>query len=183
MNTRRSNAGRTIILPVVLSIVIVAGFYFLNTYIREHKQAPSDYRAASFLISGKPVTLVGGMGSVGTQPAQVRFFGNEAKGDLDHDGILDMAYLVTEDLGGGVTRFFAVGALQDAAGHYRGTQAVMIGDNVAPQTTEIRADGILIVNYGVRTGAVTMGKSLYLKLDPVTMQFGELVQNFEGESA
>ena len=29
----------------------------------------------------------------------------------------------------------------------------------------------------------SQGKSLYLKLDPDLMQFGEVVQDFEGESA
>jgi len=45
-----------------------------------------------------------------------------------------------------------------------------------------------VVNYAVRapgepmTARPSVGKSVWLKLDPQTMQFGEVVQNFEGES-
>jgi hypothetical protein len=63
----------------------------------------------------------------------------------------------------------------------------LIADRIAPQTTEYR-DGLVVVNYAERrpgepfTTPPSVGKSLWLKYDPVAMDFGEVVQNFEGES-
>jgi hypothetical protein len=45
-----------------------------------------------------------------------------------------------------------------------------------------------VVNYADRkkgepmTAQPSVGKSIWIKLDPKLMQFGEVVQNFEGES-
>ncbi len=78
-----------------------------------------------------------------------------------------------------------------------GTEAFFLGDRIAPQTTEIdegktvkgtNRQNVIVVNYAVRlpnepfTVKPSVGKSVWLKLDPVTMQFGEVAQNFEGES-
>jgi hypothetical protein len=47
---------------------------------------------------------------------------------------------------------------------------------------------VVVVNYAVRlpgepfTAEPSLGKSVWLKLDPTTMQFGEVEQNFEGET-
>jgi len=52
----------------------------------------------------------------------------------------------------------------------------------------LKDKNILVVNYADRktgedfTIAPSVGKSIYLKLDPKTSQFGEVVQNFEGEA-
>jgi hypothetical protein len=117
----------------------------------------------------------------------VRYFGNEAKGDLNSDGIPDRVFLLTQETDGSGTFFYLVGAIQTPATTYNGTHAVLIGDRIAPQTTEFR-DGLVVVDYADRapgepfTTPPSIGKSLYLKYDPERMDFGEVVQDFEGES-
>ncbi len=152
-----------------------------------------NYQDVAFRISGETVRMKNGEATTATNMGSasqttVRYFGNTAKGDLNGDGIPDLAFLITQQTGGSGMFYYAVGAIQNAAGHYMGTDAVLIGDRIAPQTTEIR-NGILIVNYADRApgepmaARPTVGKSMYLKLDAKTMQFGEVVQNFEDESA
>lgn len=191
---------RTLAIITAGAVLIVVGFLWLNDYIYDQKQGGvEDFREVEFYLSGEMVRLVEGaattqmtMGS--TTPSTVRYFGNEAKGDLNGDGLSDMAFLITQESTSGETFFYAVGAIQNFAGRYQGTDAVLIGDRIAPQTTEIRSmlDGaagiFLIVNYADRapgepmTAQPSVGSSLYLKLDPQTLSFGELVQDFEGES-
>lgn len=187
---------------IVVVAILVFGFLGFNGYIYNEKQGGvADYREVEFLISGELVRMVDGEvrtqtvtgstsspQSVGASANIVRYFGNDAKGDLNGDGVPDVAFLITQDTGGSGTFFYVVGAIQNTVGRYHGTEAAYIGDRIAPQSTEIR-DGLLIVNYADRAPTApmaappTVGKSLYLKLDPHTLQFGEVVQNLEGESA
>jgi hypothetical protein len=118
-----------------------------------------SYKDAVFTIDGAPTTIT----SEG-----VGYFGNEAVGDLDGDGRSDTAFLVTHDGGGSGTFYYVIVALADGGG-YAGTNAVLLGDRIAPQTTEIR-DATLIVNYADRkptesmTAAPSVGVSKYLKV-------------------
>jgi hypothetical protein len=178
---------------LVAIVLIVAGFYWLNAHIYDEKQGgEADYKNIQFRMSGETVQLVNGEATTqttmgGASQSTVRYFGNNAKGDLNGDSVPDLAFLITQQSGGSGTFYYAVGAIQNAAGRFIGTDAVLLGDRIAPQSTEIR-DGLLIVNYADRAPGEPMvaqpsvGKSLYLKLDAQTLQFGEVVQNFEGET-
>jgi heat shock protein HslJ len=176
---------------VVALVVGVGGWYWLGQGIAVPLPLAIDYKDATYIIGGQPVTLVDGRAEAAAAPGSAtkvvtQYFGNEAVGDLNGDGTPDVAFLLTQDGGGSGTFYYVVAAIKTASG-YEGTSAVLLGDRVAPQTTEIRS-GELIVNYAVRPAGSPMtaqpseGKSLYLKLDTATMQFGEVVQNFEGEA-
>ena len=84
--------------------------------------------------------------------------------------------------------FYYVVALLNKIDGYVGTEGVFIGDRIAPQTTELKDKNIIIVNYADRkigedfTVAPSVGKSIWLKLDPKTILLGEVAQNFEGEA-
>jgi hypothetical protein len=97
-----------------------------------------------------------------------RYFGNEATGDLNSDGTPDTALLLTQSGGGSGTFYYVVVALKTKDG-YMGTNAVLLGDRIAPQTTELR-DGTVIVNYADRkpgeamTTLPSVGVSKYLKV-------------------
>jgi heat shock protein HslJ len=116
-----------------------------------------------------------------------RYFGNEARGDFNGDGREDVAFLLTQEPGGSGTFFYAAAALDLPTGLV-GTEAVLIGDRIAPQTTEARPDGVIVVNYADRAPGESfatrpsIGKSLWLKLSPTTLRLGEVVQEFEGEA-
>ncbi len=185
------------LLWILIGLVILLGaFYALNSYIYDEKQGeglPTDYKEATFTISGEPVTLKDGVAQAktalgGESMTTIRYFGNALKHDVNGDGIPDMIFLITQETGGSGTFFYAVAALQQEDNTYVGSKAVYIGYRIAPHTTNAGEGRIVIVNYADRkagepfTTRPSVGKSLYLLLDPQTLDFGEVVQNFEGES-
>jgi len=197
-----------LVLIAVISILLL-GMKFLpppsNSNLKSsgvpRTQPVSSYLDATYIVEGKEVKLTNGVSEVGVVPGSAskivtRFFGNEVKHDLNDDGREDIAFLLTQETGGSGTFFYVVAALNTPDG-YIGSYALLLGDRIAPQTThmeEERIDGgtsrqnVIVVNYAVRlpgepmTTRPSLGKSIWLKLDPKTMQFGEVAQNFEGEA-
>jgi len=175
-------------------IVIIGGFFLFNK-----KPVPvpiiSDYKNAEYIIDGLKIKLTNGVseGAISGSASKViaRYFGNEVRHDLNDDGREDVVFLMTFNTGGTGTFFYAVAALNTENG-YVGSQGLFLGDRIAPQTTEMsqnpRHVNVIVVNYADRkagepmTAQPSVGKSIWIKLDPQIMQFGEVVQNFEGES-
>ena len=133
----------------------------------------ASHKDISVEIEGQVVTLVGGVAETAAAPGSAtkmvtRYFGNEATGDLNGDGAADIAFLITRSGGGSGTFFYVVAALRTARG-YTGTNAVLLGDRIAPQTTRIDG-GELVVNYADRrpgepmTTRPSVGVSKYLKV-------------------
>ena len=158
--------------------ILIGAFYALNYYIYSEKQGPNGfqpgYKDIAYVLEGKPVALKDGVAvSIDAGPGFIsttttRYFGNEAEGDLNGDGVSDIAFILTQNGGGSGTFVYAVAALKTDTG-YIGTNGVLLGDRIAPQSTEIR-DGVLIVNYADRKANEPMitppsvGVSLYLKI-------------------
>jgi len=186
---------KAILIGITAVLILVGGFFVLNSYIYNEKQSeglPANYRDVTFQISGEPVTLNDGVAEVytdlgGDSKTTVRYFGNEAAHDVDGDGVEDTVFLVSQETAGSGIFFYAVGALKREGG-YIGTHAVYIGDRIAPQSTDSGEGRQIVVNYADRapgdpfTTPPSVGKSLHLLLDTETLHFGEVVQNFEGES-
>ena len=178
------------VLPIVILAIgiLVVLFFALNAYIYNEKQGdglPKDFKEVTFSLSGEPVSLTNGVAQArsslgGDALTTITYFGNEVSHDVDGDGIDDMAFLVTQATETGNEYFYLVAALKRENG-YIGSQAVLIGDRIKPQSTDRGEGRSVIVNF---TEAETpdMGQSVYLLLDLETLEFGELVQNFEGES-
>lgn len=169
---------------VLLCVFVLAGVAWL--YMDTRPRLSPDVQHLSFFISGTRVTLQSGTAIArtslgGNADTTIRYFGNEVSQDLDGDGREDTAFLITQETSQGITYFYLVGALLREGG-YQGTHAVLIGDNIAPQTTNRGEGRTVIVNYAERAEGASIGRSLYLLLDPKTLEFGELVQDFEGES-
>ncbi|MEQ1678775.1 MAG: META domain-containing protein, partial [Chitinophagaceae bacterium] len=103
------------------------------------------------------------------------------------DGTEDVVFLLTQNTGGSGTFYYVVGAVSTESG-YVGSLAVLLGDRIAPQTTEFGENNIVVVNYADRALGEdfsiqpSVGKSIWLKLDTETLQFGEVANNFEGEA-
>jgi heat shock protein HslJ len=195
MNLRKFFIGRAVGFSILLVLVaIVAGFYVLNNYIYEEKQAyaAENYKDAEYSIDGTRVRLANGVARTEAAPGSAskittRYFGNEVRADLNADGREDIVFLLTQETGGSGTFYYVVAALNTERG-YVGSEALFLGDRIAPQTTEKGKGKIVIVNYADRapgepfTVKPSVGKSLWLLLDIQTMQFGEVAQNFEGEA-
>jgi hypothetical protein len=132
-----------------------------------------DVKNATYTIEGRPVTLTDGLSEVEAAPGSAskvttRYFGNEASGDLNADGTADVVFILTQDMGGSGTFYYIVAALQTKDG-YVGTNAVLLGDRIAPQTTQVQ-DGEVITNYAERrpgepmTARPSLGVSKYLRI-------------------
>lgn len=154
-----------VLVALALSLIAPAGV--------AQADAP-HYKDASYEIERQTVTLSNGVSEVAAAPGSaskvtVRYFGNEATGDLNGDGTSDVGFLLTRTTGGSGTFYYVVAALKTADG-YAGTNAILLGDRIAPQTTEMRPDGTLVVNFAERkpgepmTTAPSVGVSKYLRV-------------------
>jgi hypothetical protein len=182
--------------------IILLGIAFLLASAHPSKPknqvvATTDYKNATYVIDGKKVELQNGIAETEAVPGSfskiiTRYFGNELKTDLNNDGREDIVFLLTQQGEGSGTFYYAVAALNTKDG-YVGSDGYLLGDRIAPQTTELsqnpKQKNVIVVNYADRAAGEPMttmpsiGKSVYLKLDPKTMQWGIVVPNFEGESA
>ena len=133
-----------------------------------------DHKNATYLIEGSFVTLTNGFFEVESVPGSAtkittRYFGNEAIGDLNNDGKDDIAFLLTQSSGGSGTFFYVVAAIQTSNG-VEGTNAIFLGDRIAPQSTSME-NGIITVNYADRnpgeafTTQPSLGVSKYFKIE------------------
>lgn len=164
----------------IACIVAGAGIWFWASRPSTTPQEnTADYKNATYIIEGQPVTLADGRAETATAPGSAsktvtQYFGNDATGDLNADGTPDTAFLLTQSGGGSGTFYYAVVALKTSDG-YQGTNAILLGDRIAPQTTEIR-NGQLIVNYADRksgepmTASPSMGVSKYLRVEGTTLK-------------
>ncbi len=181
---------------IIVLVIVIAGFYIFNSYIYKEKQgdqtSASSYKDASYVIDGKVVKLVNGKAEIEAAPGSAskivtKYFGNEVKADLNNDGREDAAFILTQETGGSGVFYYVVAALNKEAG-YEGSQGVFLGDRIAPQTTELGDSNLIIVNYADRKPGEdfsvkpSVGKSLQLFLDTTSMQFAEVVKDFEGEA-
>lgn len=127
-----------------LSIVILIGaiFWFTqNRVVEEIDALAQDYITAAYEVDGEMVVISADTG--------INYFGNETFGDFNADGREDVAFLITRDVEVGKRSFYAVAALNLEEG-YEGMNAVFIGNNISPQSTE-NGENIIIVNYGTDT--------------------------------
>ena len=99
-------------------------------------------------------------------------FGEPVFGDLNDDGLADKAVWLTENPGGSGTFFYAEFLMNTGSG-YKATNAVFLGDRIAPQTLEI-SDGRAVYNFAERkadepmTTLPSVGKSVWINYDQKT---------------
>jgi len=151
---------KTLISAISLALVIFGVWMLLdinnkknNSVLPEPENKANNVKNATYLIGGQPVTLVNGLSEIETASSSAskqitRYFGNEATGDLNGDGQADTAFLLTQDSGGSGTFYYVAVALAADKG-YQGTNAIFLGDRIAPQTTDIE-NGEVVVNYADR---------------------------------
>ena len=121
-----------------------------------------DPQNATYLIDGKEVTLVDGVAEQEAAPGSAskivtKYFGNAVNIDLNSDGLMDSGFLLTQD-GGGSGTFFYVAAAINPAGSTQGTNAIFLGDRIAPQSTDVDPGNPaqFIVNYAERKASEPM---------------------------
>ena len=170
----------------IVVLLLLAGGIALLTWKRAEAptvqpsaeaQSTFDGKNSTFTVDGESVTLVNGTSEVPAAPnsaskVTTRYFGNEATGDLNGDGLPDTAFLVTQDSGGSGLFYYAVVALKTSDG-YKTTNAFLVGDRIATQSTYIPVNSQeLQVNYAERkpgepmTAQPSVGATLFLKVTP-----------------
>ena len=132
----------------------------------------------TYTIDGQPVTLVNGVAEQEAAPGSAskkvtKYFGNPVQLDLNSDGLMDTGFVLTLQGGGSGTFFYTAAALQQAGGSYLGTNAILLGDRIAPQSTNVDPNNPnqFIVNYADRkagepmSAQPTVGVSRTFKVD------------------
>lgn len=131
--------------PCTMQCVSVCRF---ATHIIGKDAANSEY-----VIDGEFVVLKEGRAEEQAAPGSAtitttRILDATTTGDLNRDGRDDVVVLLVRNAGGSGSFYYVAAALITRDG-YRGTNAILIGDRIAPQTVETR-DGTIIVNYQER---------------------------------
>lgn len=124
----------------------------------------------TYTVENSQVALVDGKSTI----KATTVFGVPTVGDLNSDGRNDAVFIITQDGGGSGKFFYVVVAVNLSAGSL-GTNAVLLGDRIAPQNVEIK-NGQVIVNYADRkigepmTTAPSVGVSMYLSIDGTVLK-------------
>jgi heat shock protein HslJ len=196
------------VIPAIVVLVAIVGITaFIILHLPQHSpvaegiptvtpEGDASFKNATYSIDGKFVTLVNGTAESEIAPGSASklittYFGNDVTHDLNGDGRPDTVFLLTQTGGGSGTFYYAVAALNTTSG-YKGSQGFLLGDRIAPQTTEMSTNpaqkNVVVINYAIRKAGESfavkpsVGKSVSLLLDPNTMKFGVVAQNFEGEA-
>jgi heat shock protein HslJ len=148
----------------------------------------NDVQNLTYTLDGETFTVLNGI-AIDTSKGStttVQLFGEHVHGDFNGDKVVDVAVLLTKNSGGSGTFFYAVLAIAKN-GVYYPTNALLLGDRIAPQTITVK-NGRAIYNYAERkasdpmTTPPSVGKSLYVQYDTQSGQIGEFVAGFEGEA-
>lgn len=143
-------------------IIIAAYFVFGTKHTSEPRPttmetAAFDPLSATYLVDGTAVTLKDGVSVVvipgakdpgATMKTTTRIFGEPNYADLNKDGAPDAFLLLVQDTGGSGS-FFYIAAALNKNGSAIGTDAILLGDRIAPQNIQIQNSEI-IVNYADR---------------------------------
>jgi len=170
------------IILIVIAMIILGGvgYFVYQSTTEKFPIAPSEQRVtvdaqnATYIIEGEEFTLINGksekeIASDSASKIITQYFGNDVKADFNGDGINDVAFLLTQNSGGSGTFYYVAVALSSGNG-YKGTNAILLGDRIAPQITEFQ-NGEIIVNYADRkpdepmTANPSVGISKYFKVN------------------
>ncbi len=163
-------------LIIIVGILAIAGFLYLTQKSSSeivNNKPQGDYKNVAYTIEGQKVLLKNGTAETTPEDEEgemieTEYFGNEVKGDFNNDGTEDIAFVLIQNPGGTGVFYYIVAALKTSTG-YKGTNAVLLGDRIAPQTTEFR-NGKIIVNYADRkpdepySAEPSIGVSKYFKV-------------------
>src|SRR3989338_11545365 len=116
MVQRNTSMNKTLLALILTFAVLIGGFFWLNSYIYNEKQADvaADPKNAEYVIDGQRVKLTNGVAETEAAPGSAskittRYFGNEVRSDMNGDGREDIAFLLTQETGGSGTFFYEIG--------------------------------------------------------------------------
>jgi len=138
--------NQTLIAALIVVVVLGLGLYvFTMKESAPAQPAPATQTGVSFdpvqamyMVEGRQVSLTSNM-----------IFGQPTIGDLNGDGMPDAAMIIVQQPGGSGTFYYVVAALAGSNGTGQGTNAILLGDRIAPQNVSIE-NGVITVNYADR---------------------------------
>ena len=165
-------------LVVTITFVAVVGFIWFN--FANRPGVPGDPGLSTKVsnlvvtIGDRTFTMSNGFasqqsGSGSAVPNTIRVIGEPAPGDANRDGYRDAALLIENDMGTGGRFYYAVLAVSEN-GSYRATNALFMGDRIAPRTVDF-LDWRFVYNYLARgsgepiTESPSVKKSLWIRFD------------------
>ena len=159
--------NKRIWIGIFWAVVVGLGIYIFskgqnNPASQTNTPVVFDPLNATYTIDEQPVKLTEGKSEVEAEPGSAikiitAIFGEPVIGDLNGDGKDDAAMFIVENPGGTGTFYYAAAALNTPAGA-QGTNAIFLGDRIAPQNIEIK-DGQIIANYADRKQDEPMAES------------------------
>jgi len=166
-----------LIIFIVVLLFVLSGLYLLSTKkpVTDNNNTNQETSAfdpenTSYIIENQEINFSDGKANGGTAV----IFGSVAQGDLNNDGIADAAVLIQEQPGGSGTFYYLAAAL-NSQGKTEGTNAILLGDRIAPQNIEIK-DARIIANYAIRQPGEAMavqaslGVSSYFLVNDVRLE-------------
>lgn len=146
-------------IATILILAISIGVFLLPAWApREAPALPEDPMKVAYVIDSKGPAF----------NDEISIFGGATTGDLNGDGKTDAAVILVQQPGGSGTFYYVAAAINTGKG-YAPTNAILLGDRIAPQTLEI-TKGVVIANFADRkpeepfTTKPSIGKSLYAKI-------------------
>src|SRR5690242_8355749 len=110
---------------VLIVIALVVGIFSIIEVLRKsHVNTPvvqttvqAGYKNSTYIINNQAVALVDGHSEMAfatgsASKTVTEYFGNDAVGDLNGDGLPDTAFLITQNSGGSGTFYYVVVALK-----------------------------------------------------------------------
>jgi hypothetical protein len=173
--------NRKMWVAVIVLVVLAAGAWIF--FGRQRKAvAPTvaafDPLNATYVIDGQSVALVDGKAQAPAAPGSAEqvattVFGQPVAGDLNGDGKSDAALMLVQDSGGSGTFYYIAAAINTPSGAI-GTNAILLGDRIAPQNIAIQ-NGQIVANYADRnpgepmTTQPSLGVTKYLSYQSSTL--------------
>lgn len=141
---------------------------------------------AVYNIWGEDIKLRNGESRISISPGSsvemvTKYFGNDLKFDLDHDGREDIIFMLTQETGGTGIFYYVSAVLNKEEGRV-GLDGVYVGDRVAPGSMYMEPGEILVINFAERrigesfAEQPSIGRTIRVKYDEDTHQFAEVLQ-------
>jgi hypothetical protein len=187
---------KIIIILIFVIVILLVAFVVYKEKIGDAtmKLYYGDPLSATYTIDDAEYLLKDGKSEMEAAPGSAEkitteIFGEPVSGDLNGDGIGDYSMFLVQRTGGTGSFYFVVSAISRKDGKVAGTNAVYLGDRIAPQNIQVK-DGEIIANYADRNEGERMnvkpslGVSKYIKLvDGVLKDINEKADESLGDTS
>lgn len=183
------------IIIIIIGLAISSVYFYKNvktdTAEPVNNSFESDPLNTSYRVNQESFTLVDGLAEKEIVPGSASknkliVFGEPSFGDIDGDGDDDAVLILVNQTGGSGTFYYAAISV-NVDGHYKGTDAILLGDRISPQNFYVEGNKA-VVNYVKRNFGEdfsvqpSVAESLYMTFDPESFQLIQIATNFEGEA-